>query len=69
MYTGNRCGGGLNFYPNVYTLVREEESASAGTIHTRASKRAGHTRADARAYVHACTYTCEGERVHTDERV
>lgn len=33
MYTGNRCGGGLNFYPNVYTLVREEVSASAGTTH------------------------------------
>lgn len=40
MYTGSRCGGGLNFYPNVYTLVREEVSASAGTTrhictHTR----------------------------------
>lgn len=38
MYTGSRCGGGLNFYPNVYTLVREEVSASArhGDTHTHA---------------------------------
>lgn len=35
MYTGNRCGSGLNFYPNVYTLVREEVSASVGDTHIR----------------------------------
>jgi hypothetical protein len=56
MYTGNRCGGGLNFYPNVYTLVREEVSASAGTA--------------THVYTATCTYTDKRTNVdeHIDER-
>lgn len=57
MYTGNRCGGGLNFYPNVYTLVREEVSASAGTA----------------THVHTSTYTYTSKwtrrRTHRRARV
>jgi len=50
MYTGSRCGGGLNFYPNVYTLVREEVSASADI--------ATHTR------TYTCIHAYTGEQTH-----
>lgn len=56
MYTGNRCGGGLNFYPNVYTLVREEVSAS-----TRAWVRR-HIYVHAHVRTHAYRYTARIQR-------
>lgn len=71
MYTGNRCGGGLNFYPNVYTLVREEVSASVGTatrIRTRTCIRTHAYRYTARIQRHAEAHTNgENGHVHTRE--
>lgn len=61
MYTGSRCGGGLNFYPNVYTLVREEVSASAGTTgHICTHAHTQHTHPD--VYMHVRV------NEHIDER-